>query len=64
MNYKKLVDEQLKRFEKDVSKYFSDLFESIKIDQDKDYIETDHLIEVLGGKDVCDNDKRLQDLMW
>ncbi len=49
MNYKKLVDEQLKRFEKDVSEYFSKLFESIKKDKDKDYIETDHLIEVLGG---------------
>ncbi len=49
MNYKKLVDEQLKSFEEDVSKYFSVLFDSIKKDKDKDYIETDHLIEVLGG---------------
>lgn len=49
MNYKKLVDEQLKRFEKDVNAYFLKLFNDIKPEKNVDFITCEQLTEVLGG---------------
>ena len=64
MNYKKLVDEQLKRFEKDVNAYFLKLFNDIKPEKNVDFITCEQLTEVLGGEEAVQDDKRLEDLLW
>lgn len=64
LNYKKLIHDKLKRYEKRVDDYFRKLFEDIKTDKERIYLTTDEFTEVMGGVDIVSNDKRLSDLIW
>ena len=66
LNYKKLMNKKLKKYESDVKDYFEEIFNKLtdKKPEDKKYLTTEEITEMLGGTDVVDSDKRLVDLLW
>ena len=51
-------------YENKVEDYFKTLFEGILDGKDRNYITVEELAEALGGQEIVENNKRLDDLCW
>ena len=62
LNYKKLINTKLKRYSDQVAAYFRLLFD--KITNGESFMTVKQFTEALGGEEIVQGDKRLQNLIW
>ena len=62
LNYKKLINTKLKRYSDQVEAYFRSLFD--KITNGEAFMTVKQFTEALGGEEIVQGDKRLQNLIW
>lgn len=63
LNYKKLINKRVTKYERNVKQFFRDLFAKID-EEDQGWISVEKMTEVLGGDQIVARDKRLNDLLW